>query len=91
MDKKLYSKINLEEHQTKIPGTHMVLAALERGIDATWISNFNVEKLSNLLNLPKYIIPSEVLAFGYPQDKTEPKSKKDINEIIFYNKYKRKK
>ncbi|MFW5873657.1 MAG: nitroreductase family protein [Bacillota bacterium] len=29
LDQELYSKLNQEEHQTKIAGTHMVLAALE--------------------------------------------------------------
>ncbi|WP_291570679.1 nitroreductase family protein [Clostridium sp. UBA4548] len=28
MNKALYSRLNSEEHQSKIPGTHMVLAAL---------------------------------------------------------------
>jgi len=50
MDKEIYSKLNLEEHQTKIPGTHMVLAALENGLGSTWISYFNVEELSELLD-----------------------------------------
>src|SRR5690554_557470 len=38
MDKELYSCLNQEEHQSKIPGSHMVLAALEHGIGSTWIS-----------------------------------------------------
>ncbi len=37
MDKDLFSCLNLEEHQTKIPGTHMVLQALEYGTGSTWI------------------------------------------------------
>lgn len=32
MDYNLFAAINMEEHQTKIPGEHMVLAALEHGI-----------------------------------------------------------
>ncbi len=87
MDREIYSKLNLEEHQTKIPGTHMVLAALEHGIGSTWISYFNVEGLSDLLNLPENIIPSEILAFGYPEEEITPTEKKDKEEIVFYNKY----
>lgn len=46
MDKELYSALNTEEHQTKIAGTHMSLAALEHGIFSTWISMFDVEKVA---------------------------------------------
>ncbi|MTI65612.1 MAG: nitroreductase [Firmicutes bacterium] len=85
MDKKLYSKLNQEEHQTKIPGTHMVLAALEQGIGSTWISYFKVEEVSKLLNLDKNCIPSEIIAFGYPKKKIKPKKKKSLDDIVFYN------
>jgi nitroreductase len=87
MEKQIYSSLNLEEHQTKIPGTHMMLAALEQGVYSTWISYFDVEKLSTLLSLPQNIIPSEIIAFGYPKDKIQKRQKKTIQEIVFYNSY----
>lgn len=87
MDKELYSNINLEEHQTKIPGTHMILQALEYGIGSNWISFFDVEKVSNLLMLPKLCIPSEIIAFGYPKEDLKPKSKKNADELVFYNQF----
>jgi nitroreductase len=87
MDKKLYSYLNLEEHQTKIPGTHMVLEALEKGIFSTWVSYFDVEKVSMVLNLPEFYIPSEIIAFGYPADRIQTREKKKIEEVIFHNRY----
>jgi nitroreductase len=86
MDKELYSSINLEEHQTKIPGTHMIMQALEYGISSTWISYFDVEKVSNLLNLPKLCIPSEIIAFGYSAEDIKLRPKKNAEELTFYNK-----
>lgn len=85
LNKEIYSKLNSEEHQTKIPGTHMVLAALEYGIGSTWISYFEVEKISKLLNIKKEYIPSEIIAFGYPKNRKEMASKKEKSEIIFFN------
>lgn len=85
MDNEIYSCLNMEEHQTKIPGTHMVLEALEHGIASTWVSYFDVYKMSMLLNLPKACIASEILAFGYPTNKKEPLKKKKLEEITFYN------
>lgn len=85
MDNEIYSCLNLEEHQTKIPGTHMVLAALEHGIGSTWVSYFDVNKVSTLLNLNKSCIPSEILVFGYSAKKKESVEKKSLDEIVFYN------
>lgn len=89
MNKELYSKLNSEEHQSKIAGTNMVLAALEHGIYSTWVSYFNVNEVSNLLNLPFLYIPSEILVFGYPEDEIKPTNKKRKEEIIFINSYKK--
>lgn len=85
MEDKVYSVLNMEEHQTKIPGTHMVLAALECGISSTWISYFDVEKISELLKLPITCIASEIIAFGYEANRKEPIKKKRLDEIVFYN------
>lgn len=87
MDKELYSCINMEEHQTKIPGTHMVLQALEYGIHFTWISYFNVAKVSMILELPELCLPSEIIAFGYSDEDIKLKPKKSVEELVFYNKY----
>jgi nitroreductase len=85
MNRGLYSCLNLEEHQTKIPGTHMVLAALEQGIASTWVSYFHVNKVTELLNLPKSCIASEILAFGYAAKEKETVAKKTLEDIVFYN------
>lgn len=87
MDKELYSRLNSEEHQSKIPGTNMVLAALEQGIYSTWVSYFNVSEVLKLLNLPSSYIPSEILVFGYPEGEVKPRAKKKKNEIVFINSY----
>lgn len=87
MDKELYSNINLEEHQTKIPGTHMILQALEYGIFTTWVSYFDVEKVTDLLRLPKLCIPSEIIVFGYSNEEVKLRPKKKAEELTFYNRF----
>ena len=87
MDPGLYQALNMEEHQTKIPGTQMLLAALERGLGGCWVSRFDVLKLVDLLNLPADILPAELLVLGYPAGGKPAKQKKSQLELIFYNKF----
>lgn len=87
IDKKLYTSLNIEEHQTKIPGTVMMLQALELGIYSTWVSLFDVDKLKKLLNLPEDIYPSEMLILGYPKDELKYLKKKELSEITFKDEY----
>jgi len=85
MDQDLYWALNQEEHQTKIAGTHMALAALEHGVGSCWISRFQVKRLATLLNLPKGYIPCEILVLGYAESKGETSTKKSLDEIVFYD------
>ncbi len=85
MDQDLYWALNQEEHQTKIAGTHMVLAALEHGIGPCWVSRFEVMCLAKLLSLPNGYLPSEILALGYPEEERKLTRKKELEEVVFYN------
>ena len=85
----LYWALNQEEHQTKIPGTHMVLTALEHGVASCWVSRFDVMQLTQLLKLPSHYFPSEILVFGYPEFQQLPRSKKSLDEVVFRDVFKR--
>ena len=85
IDKKLYSALNQEEHQTKIAGAHMALAALEHGVGSCWVSRFEVRRVAELLNLPGGTIPSEILVLGYPEKAQKPTGKKSLDEVMFCN------
>ena len=85
MDQALYWALNQEEHQSKIAGTHMAMAALEHGIGSCWVSRFEVSRLQGLLHLPAGYLPSEILAFGYPAQPRDPRPKKSLDEVVYYN------
>jgi nitroreductase len=85
MDQSFYWALNQEEHQTKIAGTHMAIAALEHGIGSCWVSRFEVRRLRELLRLPPDYLPSEILVFGYPGQACEPRPKNSLTEVTFYN------
>jgi nitroreductase len=87
MNKELYSSLNSEEHQTKIPGTIIMLQAFELGIKSRWISYFKVKELAKLVKLPALCIPSELIALGYSDEEIQKNSKKLYEEIVFYEEY----
>ena len=87
MDGDLYAALNLEEHQTKIAGAHMALAALERGVGSTWVSWFDVESVAELLGLQEGYLPSELLVMGYPAGPGEPRAKKPTEEVVFRDRW----
>jgi len=84
IDRNLYAIVNMEEHQTKIPGEHMVLAALEYGIYSTWISSIDCEAVGKLIGAEGYLV-TNVIAFGYPGYQKGPTPKKELNDITFTN------
>jgi len=86
IDKDVISAIGMEEHQTKIPGEHMVLAAMEHGVYSTWISSMNCEKVGELLGVEGYLV-SNLIVFGYPEQLRKPAPKKDVEAITFTNKF----
>ena len=84
MDQNLYWSLNLEEHQTKIAGTQMALAALEHGVGSCWVSLFEVRRLADLLNLPENILPAEILVFGYPAEQQTMRPKKSLEQVVWF-------
>ena len=82
MNNTIYSIINMEEHQTKIPGEHMVLAALEYGIYSTWISSIDCEMTGKIIGVEGYLV-TNVIAFGYPEHPGKPTPKKELKNITW--------
>jgi nitroreductase len=67
---------------------HMVLKATELGLGTCWIGWFNEDKLKKILNIPKKIKVSAMLAIGYPKEEPSKKrSRKPINKILFSDKW----
>jgi nitroreductase len=84
MDRKLFSALNSEEHQTKIPGAYMTCVALEYDIGCTWVSRFNVDRVARVIEVPSGYFPSEILVFGYLDGAGTQAAKKPLEEVVFY-------
>ncbi len=86
MNHRLYAAIHMEEHQTKIPGEHMVLAALEHGVYSTWISSLDCERAGEIIGAQGYLV-TNIIAFGYPKQPKKPTEKKSLESITFTNRF----
>jgi len=66
---------------------HMVLASTSLGYGTCWIGAFEEEQVKQLLEVPERIAVVALLPIGVPDEKPQPKPKKDFGEIFFDEKY----
>lgn len=54
-----------------IAGEHAVLAATVLGLGTCWIGGYNEKKLKRVVNLPNYVKPVAIIAFGHIKEGSE--------------------
>ena len=65
----------------------MVIAAWLQGIGSCWMGAFDVNKLSNTLNLPSDARIVGAIAFGKPDEVPVQPKKKQFSEIFHYDQW----
>ncbi|MFC1899439.1 nitroreductase family protein [Chloroflexota bacterium] len=66
---------------------NMVLAAESHGLGSLFIGGMNSKKLRSLLGVPKEYICVILMVIGYPDEKPEARPRKEIDEIVFKDKF----
>jgi len=66
---------------------NMVIAAWGLGIGSCWIGDFKEAEVKRLLNIPEDRKVIALVTFGYPAEKIESRQKKQMDEIVSYNKF----
>ncbi|MCD6287635.1 MAG: nitroreductase family protein [Candidatus Hydrogenedentes bacterium] len=68
---------------------HMVLKATELGLGTCWIGWFREDKIKEILDIPKNVRVSVLLAVGYPRNDAKQKtmSRHDLDKILFFDKW----
>ena len=64
---------------------HILLLAVDYGLDTCWIGAFNEYEVSKILKVPPYIRPVAIIPIGYSNQKTPNRIRKDTKELIHYN------
>jgi len=69
--------------------THLILAARAEGLRTCWIGAFNNDEIKKLLGIPDEYEVVAATPLGYPSEDvfTEPRNRKDLDEILSVNKY----
>lgn len=67
---------------------HLTLMATQLKLGTCWVCNFNAELCVEIFKLPRQIEPIALIPIGYPADVPKTKSRKALDEIVHYNKFK---
>ena len=66
---------------------HIILTAVSRGLSACPIGYLDIDKASEILNLPKHLACLFLLPVGYADEEPKGKELKSISDISFYDKW----
>lgn len=66
---------------------HLILAAASLGLGTCWIAAFDLEAAREVLGIPDEVLPLVFTPLGYPADEAGLKSRKNIKELVRYEKW----
>ena len=66
---------------------NMLLEAHNQDLGTFWTSDFNEERVADLIRCPKKIRPLAVIALGYAKKYAKPPKKYDITELSYLDEY----
>jgi nitroreductase len=69
---------------------HLILAATALGLGTCWVGAFNEKLLKRTLGVPRNVRVVALTPLGYPDEKPEPTTRKNLNEISCKNYYSQK-
>lgn len=67
--------------------SYMILQAHELGLGTCWLGHFDADKVKEALSIPKDFTVIGVTPLGYPAHNPEARPRKELSEIISYDKY----
>ena len=65
----------------------ILLTAVNEGIGACFVGAFLDDKVSEILQLPKYVKPIGIIALGFPAEDPGKFKRIDISKLVHYEKY----
>ncbi len=66
---------------------NLVLAAHSVGLGTVHVGLFDAEKIAAILGVPQGFCVVSLTPLGYPDEVRDPRPRKELSEIVFYDKY----
>jgi nitroreductase len=66
---------------------NLVLAAHSLGLGTVYIGLFDAKKVASILEVPPGFCVVAMTPLGYPDQEPKPRPRKELPEIVFYDKY----
>jgi nitroreductase len=63
------------------------LTAYSLGLGTCWIGAFREEEARQILKIPQGVRPVAIIPVGYPAESPQPRSRRNINQIVHYETY----
>ncbi|MDO8720916.1 MAG: nitroreductase family protein [Syntrophales bacterium] len=82
MDNKNYNEVD-----AAIAMDHLILAATDLGLGTCWVAAFDPAATREILQLPEGVEPIAFTPIGYPADQPKEKKRKDLSELIRYERW----
>ena len=64
---------------------HILLLAVDNGLDACWVGAFDENKVSKILDLPSYVRPIAIIPIGYSNEQRTSTPRIDTNALTHFN------
>ena len=66
---------------------NLTLAAHSLGLGTVHVGLFDAKQVAGILGVPPGFCVVEIIPLGYPDEAPEVRSRKELSEIVFYDKY----
>ncbi len=66
---------------------HLVLMAHSLGLGTVHVGLFDAEKAAQILDVPENVAVVEIIPLGYPDEEPQARTRKDLSEILFHERY----
>lgn len=70
-----------------IATSYMILEAQEQGLGTCWLGSFDEEKVKEILEIPEQVRVVAMTPLGYADESPKAKPRKELKEIVSYDKY----
>jgi len=94
VEKEPYSSDSIKKHENELSlinlslaSAFLVLRATELSLGTCFVAWTDKEKIKKILGIPEDIMIPYVIAMGYPDEKPEPRGRKELNEIMSFEKW----